>query len=178
MFRRYRYAHPSPGRLAVVGAALSICVALIAASGVAASAEAEVERFQDWEVACLDGSGCAASTTALAEDRTWLGTVRARRSVETEGPALQIIVPAGIHLASGLFVELPGRAVKQATFVRCEPRACEAQLSLTDAEFRTWRRGLSAEVRYRPHVDVRPIAFDVSLMGITAAMRRAEELGE
>lgn len=161
---------------AFAGAALSICLALLTASGLAAAAE--VERFQDWEVTCLEDVGCAASTTAMAEDRTWLGTVRARETAETEGPALQIIVPAGIHLASGLFVELPGRSVKQATFIRCEPRACEAQLSLTEAEFRTWRRGLSAEIRYRPHVDVRPIAFDVSLLGITAAMRRAKELGE
>ncbi|WP_185020773.1 invasion associated locus B family protein [Histidinibacterium lentulum] len=151
----------------------------MAVAGLAAGpSSASVERFQDWEVACVDGGGCVAATTAVAEDRTWLGTVRVREMDDAGGPVMQILAPAGIHLASGLFVELPGRSVKQATFIRCDAGVCEAQLSLTDAEFQTWRRGLDAEIRYRPHVDVSPIVFEVSLLGITAAMRRARELSE
>jgi invasion protein IalB len=110
----------------------------------------------------------------VAADETWLGTIRLRALDETGQQAFQIIVPAGVHLASGLFVEFPGRTFRQATFIRCESRACEAQLQVTSEEFATWIRGDLAEIRYRPHADVRPIAFTVSLSGITAASEFAK----
>jgi invasion protein IalB len=144
---------------------------------VAALAGTQSQTFQDWEVTCVDTLSCTASSSVVAADGTWLGTVRLRAMDEAGQQAFQVIVPAGVHLASGLFVELPGQMFRQATFIRCEPRACEAQLVMTAGEFATWLRGDLAEIRYRPHVDVRPVAFTVSLSGITAATEFAKGAG-
>ncbi|SEL79044.1 Invasion protein IalB, involved in pathogenesis [Jannaschia helgolandensis] len=128
--------------------------------------------YEGWAVSCRNDA-CFAESTVLASDRTWLMTVRARAT--HPGAEVQVIVPAGVHIASGLFVGVPGGTVKQAQFVRCEARACEAQLKLSEAELLGWKRGRAAQVRYRPRVAVRPVAFELSLSGITAAIQDLEE---
>jgi invasion protein IalB len=125
--------------------------------------------YQDWSVDCRDDL-CLIEQTVLASDRTWLATARVQKT-QNDSLQMQILVPAGVHLASGIFVDIPGRDVRQALFLRCSSDACEAQLALDAAEARALRNGTAARLRYRPRVSSPPVSFPVSLMGITAALR-------
>lgn len=148
---------------------------LLPVSALAVGPEAASERVhEDWRVVCRDTT-CILESTIVAEDRTWLATVRAKPA--DDGADLQILVPAGVHLASGLFVGTAGGRAKQASFIRCAEAACEAHLALDAGELTGWKRGRAAELRYRPTVSVKPVAFELSLMGITAAFADAEGRG-
>lgn len=67
---------------------------------------------------------------------------------------------------------------REAEYVRCTPKACDARLALTEQELTAWKQARSAELLYRPNPTVPPIRFDVSLMGISAAFSAALEAKE
>lgn len=139
-----------------------------------------IERdFQDWKLVCPDGGQrCALSTTSFAEDRTWLSTVRMHPSPEADDIPVQILVPPQVHLASGIFVTVPGVGEKPATYLRCTFRACDARLTLRKGDLSAWKRARAAEILYRPSASSPPIRFTVSLMGLTAAIEAVLEIPE
>lgn len=132
--------------------------------------------FQEWVVDCgPQPLVCVASQTIFtSDDQLWLATVQIRREDSGDGADVVVRVPAGVHLASGLFVGVR-QPLQSATFVRCAMDICIATARLDRDELSAWKRGRKAELRYRPRMDAAPIAFDISLMGITAALRFAEE---
>jgi|GEM_PF-2220483 len=162
-FRNFKTIAPT---CAVVFSAISV-IALSLTSSVLASEHS----FQDWRLTCPeDGRECALSTTSFAEDRTWLSTIRMQPRFDGATLPVQILVPPQVHLASGLFVNIPGLGEKQATFLRCTVQACDARLTLADDDLLAWKQARAAEVLYRPSVSGPPIRYGVSLMGLTAAM--------
>ena len=115
------------------------------------------------------------SQTAAASDQSWLATLRvALNEGDSNEAIVQFLVPPSVHLASGLFVTVSPGITKQATFIRCLPIACEAVLELESETLSAWKRRRSAELRYRASVDLQPLVFDVSLMGLTAALDAAK----
>ena len=132
--------------------------------------------FGDWQLTCPDSEvGCVLSQTAAASDQSWLATLRvALNEGDSNEAIVQFLVPPSVHLASGLFVTVSPGITKQATFIRCLPIACEAVLELESETLSAWKRRRSAELRYRASVDLQPLVFDVSLMGLTAALDAAK----
>ncbi|MDE0591500.1 invasion associated locus B family protein [Halocynthiibacter sp. C4] len=140
-----------------------------------------VERmFEDWELTCpSDGRICTIATTSFAEDRTWLATLRLQpNGVEGANLPLQILVPPQVHLASGLFVSVNGVGQRQAAYQVCSPRACDARLTLSEDDLLAWKRARSAQIRFRPNPASPPIEFEVSLMGLTAAIDAVDEVAK
>jgi invasion protein IalB len=138
---------------------------------VAFTAEAFAEAA--WSVDCHDHR-CLLAQSAAADDSVWLATVILEP--DTEGGALaQVIVPAGVHLASGLFVGTTQRT-QNAEWTVCDPRICRAELVLAPEDLTRWKKARSAEIRYRPGLTTPVIGFPLSLMGLTAALRSAEVL--
>ena len=124
-----------------------------------------------WSVDC-ENQRCLLAQSAAAQDRVWLATVILEP--DTEGGAhAQVIVPAGVHLASGLFVETGQRALS-AQWTVCDRSSCRAELALAPEDLTGWKRARSAEIRYRPGLTTPVIGFPLSLMGLTAALRRVE----
>ena len=151
-------------------------VVLAISLGLAASAVGAEQTFTDWQVECPDdGRRCTASTTSFAEDRTWLSTIRIQPDAAAGELPVQILVPPGVHLASGLFVSVAGQENARATYLRCSPQACDARVSLGAEALAAWKRARAARLRYRPSSSAPPIEFDVSLMGLTAALGAASE---
>ena len=105
-------------------------------------------------------------------DHNWLATLRIALSGsnEDEVAVVQFLVPPNVHLASGLFSTVAPDAPLEATFLRCTMNACEAVMAMDTATLSAWKRGRTAEVRYRPAADMPPVVFDVSLMGLTAGL--------
>jgi invasion protein IalB len=110
----------------------------------------------------------------MAPDRSWLATVLLQPSAAGEGARVQMLVPAGVHLASGLYVEAGRDAATGAEWLACTPEACRAEMALDAKGLAAWKRGRSAEVRYRSRIDGPVVAFDLSLMGLTAALQDAQ----
>ena len=137
---------------------------------------ADSRRFGDWALFCPDSeAACTLSQTIASVDYNWLATLRIAlsKSKEAEVAVVQFLVPPNVHLASGLFsVVAPGKAL-QATFIRCSTNACEAVMGMDIATLDAWKQGRVAELRYRPAVDVPPVIFDVSLIGLTAGLNAA-----
>ncbi|MBL4872116.1 MAG: invasion associated locus B family protein [Rhodobacteraceae bacterium] len=128
-------------------------------------------------MSCPDSeSTCVLAQTVASTDRNWLATLRiALSNSKTGAPAIiQFLVPPNVHLASGLFSTVAPDAPLEATFLRCSVKACEAVMAMDVATLRAWKRGRTAEVRYRPAADMPPVVFDVSLMGLTAGLIAAE----
>ncbi|QYX57140.1 invasion associated locus B family protein [Roseovarius sp. SCSIO 43702] len=140
-----------------------------------AGAPSTAQILQDWRVDCASGV-CNASQTVAAEDGTWLATVRlyAGETAPTSDEVLgEILVPSGVHLASGLYLGFGERMI-DAAWQRCTAEMCRAALAFDDGMLGAWRRGAASEVRYRPGPDAPVIAFDVSLMGLTDALAALE----
>ncbi|UXX85098.1 invasion associated locus B family protein [Roseovarius pelagicus] len=143
-------------------------------SATPAPAEIRTKTFQSWAVECeeLSARCTLAQTASSKDDRFWLATLRLRQTVKG-GAQVQVIVPSGVHLGSGLFVGVTP-PYKELAYQRCSPTVCVAAGILDSDELTKWKRGRRAEVRYRPSAVSAPIVFDVSLMGVTAAFRYAE----
>lgn len=128
----------------------------------------------DWRLDCRDGV-CVLAQTAIAEDDTWLATLRLAPA--RDGTAiLQVLVPPHVHLGSGLFLTVDGGAARQIDYIRCAPDRCEAAVALDAAGLDELRRGRAAEMRYRPNIGAPPVAFAISLTGITAGTDAAKRM--
>ena len=113
------------------------------------------------------------SQSVMAADRSWLATVLLQPLEDGQSARVQLLVPAGVHLASGLFVEAANAEGQAAEWLVCSPEACRAELVLGPDGVSAWKRGASAEIRYRSRIDGPVVAFDMSLMGLTAALEEA-----
>lgn len=150
----------------------SILIGQIAGSATAK----ESRQFGQWELSCPESeSTCVLAQTIASTDHNWLATLRIALSGAKDGDdaVVQFLVPPSVHLASGLFSTVAQSEPSQATFVRCNTNACEAVLALDMEALARWKRGRVAELQYRPAVDVPPVVFDVSLMGLTAGLDAA-----
>jgi invasion protein IalB len=142
-----------------------------------AQAQAEPQKFRDWQMTCPEnGAPCVMSSTTLAAEQAWLTTLNLSLLEDGGDAIVQVLVPAGVHLASGVFMRAGRNEPQMADFIVCSTEACAARLVLDAASFRLWRRSRQLEIRYKPTPRADPIAFDVSLMGLTAASRAAADL--
>lgn len=138
-----------------------------------------VERvFSDWSVTCEGAPRLCtlALTVAADDDRSWLGTIWLRPAVPG-GATIIAQVPPGVHLASGFFAEVAG-GYTELDYQKCSSRGCFARAELSEERLRDWKKAVKAEMRYRPSVTSPPVAFDISLMGITAALDFAGRNGQ
>ncbi|MBM9595915.1 invasion associated locus B family protein [Roseitranquillus sediminis] len=157
-------------RASVFGAAFAFLSAPHTASALETVERVEIHR--DWTLGCPGaGDPCILSTTTFAGDRTWLATLRLQPAQRADAAAeVQLLVPLQVHLASGIFVKVPGAETSAGRFVRCVEGACEARLALDASALAAWKRAREARLVYRPRAQGPPIAFDVSLMGLTAGL--------
>ena len=109
----------------------------------------------------------------MATDRSWLATVMLRPLQDGQSARVQLLVPAGVHLASGLYVEAAKDERLATEWLVCTPESCRAEMVLGPEGMTAWKRGRSAEIRYRSRIDGPVVAFDMSLLGLTAALEEA-----
>ncbi len=156
----------------ILTAAFLPILAMFTSEAVSASG---TKTFQDWSVACQNGD-CIASQSNFGPQETWLATVRLRQEADGSA-AVQVLVPAGVHLGSGLFVQLKAAKPVQVPYVTCSAQRCEAITRLPLDMVEGWKRARAVSVRYRPALDQPPIAFDISMMGVTDALQQTGARG-
>jgi invasion protein IalB len=144
---------------------------------VSASAFATQQTFRDWRTDCDAEIHCILSTTVRDTSDTWLATVLvAANPDDTIGTMMQVLVPTGAHLASGVFVTLGRAGPVEAVYQSCAPQACLATVSLSPDDVAALRRNTKARIVYRPRFSTPAVTFDVSLMGFSAALAHAREV--
>jgi invasion protein IalB len=133
------------------------------------------EDFRDWRVDCsATPPSCILSTSSTARDDTWLATLRLQLAAGDAAPArLQALVPPSVHLGSGLFLGLARQEPLSLVYLRCAPDHCEAATAIEPDMLAAMMAGRAATLTYRPSISSPPVTFEVSLMGITAAVGHA-----
>ena len=143
-----------------------------AASGLLSGALAFADPGPLWQRDCGEAGACVLSQSLLGPTGQPLAMVRI--ALRGEAAVLQLLLPEGVHLASGAFYTLDGGAERRLDFLRCRDRICEASRALSPAEWRGLRRGQRLSLLYRPAAGEPPAELPVSLSGITAAAREGQ----
>lgn len=160
----------------IVAGCIFICGLIVAA---ATPAQASEQTFRDWHASCVADAPCILSTTVKDARDTWLATVRvAAVSDDQTDTTMQVLVPSGVHLASGVFVNLGRSGPVEAAYQSCAPQACIAALALSPGDVAALRRNTRAKIVFRPRYSTPSVTFDVSLMGFTAALAHARQVRE
>lgn len=130
-----------------------------------------------WGLECREIAGEAAPQNlcvmeqSLSHNGKWLATLRI--APQTKGARLQVQLPAGVHLGSGLFYSVDQGRALPLEFQRCDEARCYATRALDDQEFKRLQRGTAMVLRLRPEPQLPPVLMEASLAGVTALSREA-----
>lgn len=143
-------------------------------SGVfAAPLFASSDTVRDWTVECPTAADCYVSQAVTSGEDRLLAFVRLQ-PIASGAAVVEVTVPEGTHLPSGVFVATGLAQAHRLDWQRCGRGLCVALSEFSAREVDIWRKMKSASLRYRPAIDAEVVEFRVSLMGLTEALRRAE----
>lgn len=118
-------------------------------------------------------------STSVADNRNaLLAGVIVTPDADGRSGVMQVLVPPGVHLASGLFVAIGAASPRAAEFQRCSDQGCLAHLDLDASDMQALRRAARADIVYRPRSTTAPVRFQASLMGFSAALAHALRTGQ
>lgn len=140
----------------------------------AAGADVTTEQFRDWEVACpSEGEGiCTMGQVVNEPDSNQpLMQVVMAYPPQLDGPAMTFLLPLGVHLASGLQLQVGSEEPVQFPYQTCVQQGCRADLPVRPSLLQALRSGSTATLSlFGPRGD--RIDLDISLMGFTDASSR------
>ncbi|WP_028747886.1 invasion associated locus B family protein [Rhizobium mesoamericanum] len=103
-----------------------------------------------WSVVCDKPAGasteqCALMQNVIAEDRPEVGlSVVVLKTADRKSKILRVLAPLGVLLPNGLGLNVDGKDIGRAYFVRCFADGCYAEVVLEDELLKTFRSGASA----------------------------------
>ncbi|MDN2582730.1 invasion associated locus B family protein [Aquibium sp. ELW1220] len=103
-----------------------------------------------WSVICdvpagASGEQCALMQNVVAEDRPEVGlSVVVLRTADNKAEILRVLAPLGVLLPNGLGLNVDGKDIGRAYFVRCFQDGCYAEVILEPSLLDTLRAGTSA----------------------------------
>ncbi|PTM98480.1 invasion associated locus B family protein [Mycoplana dimorpha] len=103
-----------------------------------------------WSIVCDQPAGAAAEQCALmqnviAEDRPEVGlSVVILKTADRKAKILRVLAPLGVLLPNGLGLNVDGKDIGRAYFVRCFSDGCYAEVVLEDELLKTFRSGATA----------------------------------
>ncbi|WP_267549854.1 invasion associated locus B family protein [Rhizobium rhizogenes] len=103
-----------------------------------------------WSVVCDRPAGasseqCALMQNVIAEDRPEIGlSVVVLKTADRKSKILRVLAPLGVLLPNGLGLNIDGKDIGRAYFVRCFADGCYAEVVLEDELLKTLRSGASA----------------------------------
>jgi invasion protein IalB len=103
-----------------------------------------------WSVVCDKPAGasaeqCALMQNVIAEDRPEVGlSVVVLKTADRKSKILRVLAPLGVLLPNGLGLNVDGKDIGRAYFVRCFADGCYAEVVLEDELLKTFRSGKSA----------------------------------
>ena len=103
-----------------------------------------------WSVICDTPAGtsqeqCALMQNVVAEDRPEMGlSVVVLKTADRKSRILRVLAPLGVLLPNGLGLNVDGKDIGRAYFVRCFSDGCYAEVVLQDDLLKTLRAGTQA----------------------------------
>jgi invasion protein IalB len=136
-------------RAALPVVALSAMLGLMATASAQQSGEVRSSHGA-WSIVCDTPAGaaseqCAMMQNVIAEDQPEVGlSVVVLRTADNQAEILRVLAPLGVLLPNGLGLNVDGRDIGRAYFVRCFQDGCYAEVILEDQLVETLRTGESA----------------------------------
>lgn len=103
-----------------------------------------------WSIVCDKPAGSAGDQCALiqnvqADDRPEVGlSVVILKTADRKARILRVLAPLGVLLPNGLGLNVDGKDIGRAYFVRCFADGCYAEVVLEDQLLKTFRAGATA----------------------------------
>jgi invasion protein IalB len=103
-----------------------------------------------WNILCDTPAGakseqCALVQNVVAEDRPEVGlSVVVLKTADNKAKILRVLAPLGVLLPNGLGLNIDGKDMGRAYFVRCFQDGCYAEVILEDTLIKTLQGGTSA----------------------------------
>ncbi len=103
-----------------------------------------------WSIICDVPAGasseqCALMQNVVAEDRPEVGlSVVVLKTADNKARILRVLAPLGVILPNGLGLNIDGKDLGRAYFVRCMADGCYAEVILKDELLSTMKTGTSA----------------------------------
>ena len=103
-----------------------------------------------WSIVCdtpagAPGEQCALMQNVIADDRPEVGlSVVVLKTADQQARILRILAPLGVLLPSGLGLNVDGKDIGRAYFVRCFSDGCYAEVILDETLLTTLRGGTTA----------------------------------
>jgi invasion protein IalB len=125
-------------------AALGLAAAALPSASVAQQPGTVKSNHGAWSIVCdqpagASGEQCALMQNVLAEDRPELGlSVVVLKTADRKAKILRVLAPLGVLLPNGLGLNVDGKDIGRAYFVRC------AEVVLEDELLKTFRSGATA----------------------------------
>ncbi len=123
---------------------------LFAALANAQSGGTAASKHRAWSIICDTPPGasseqCALMQNVVAEDRPEVGlSVVVLKTADNKARILRVLAPLGVILPNGLGLNIDGKDLGRAYFVRCMADGCYAEVILKDDLLTTMKSGTSA----------------------------------
>ena len=107
-------------------------------------------RHGAWSIICdvppgASSEQCALMQNVVAEDRPEVGlSVVVLKTADNKARILRVLAPLGVILPNGLGLNVDGKDMGRASFVRCVTDGCFAEVILKDDLLNTLREGSNA----------------------------------
>lgn len=107
-------------------------------------------KHDAWSILCDQPAGaqseqCALIQNVVAADRPEIGlSVVVLKTADNKARILRVLAPLGVLLPNGLGLNVDGKDIGRAYFVRCFEDGCYAEVILDDELMKTLRAGKSA----------------------------------
>ncbi len=107
-------------------------------------------KHGEWAIICDTPAGttveqCALMQNVVAEDRPEVGlSVVVLRTADNKAEILRVLAPLGVLLPNGLGLNVDGKDIGRAYFVRCFQDGCYAEVILEKQLLDTFKAGQSA----------------------------------
>jgi len=129
---------------------LSLLVSLPTGAAYAQSAGKAASKHGAWSIICDVPAGasseqCALMQNVVAEDRPEVGlSVVVLKTADNKARVLRVLAPLGVILPNGLGLNIDGKDLGRAYFVRCTDDGCYAEVILKDDLLNTMKTGTTA----------------------------------
>jgi invasion protein IalB len=132
---------------------LTLCVGLVSSASVYAQAQQNGTLRSShgaWSILCDTPAGakaeqCALVQNVVAEDRPEVGlSVVVLKTADNKAKILRVLAPLGVLLPNGLGLNVDGKDMGRAYFVRCFQDGCYAEVILEEALIKSLSSGASA----------------------------------
>jgi len=131
-------------------AALLISTLFLCLPAAAQTSENDNKKFGAWNIICDVPPGssskqCALMQNVVADDRPEVGlSVVVLKTADRKARILRVLAPLGVILPNGLGLNIDGKDLGRAYFVRCMADGCFAEVILKDELLTTMQSGTSA----------------------------------